>query len=75
MWFPIDEARVETFLQYNCIKHVYTNKSTKKVNIDASWSEMTLDYWVIVERYPFSNEVVGDSIFRWEIFSPVDGKN
>ena len=25
-------------------------------------SEMTLNYWVIVERYPFLNEVVGGSI-------------
>ena len=30
------------------------------------WSEMTLNYWVIVERYPFSNGVVGGSIFVLE---------
>ena len=31
-------------------------------HIDLPWSEMTLNYRVIVERYTFPNEVVGGSI-------------
>jgi hypothetical protein len=34
---------------------------TRKGN-NVYWSKMTLNYRVIVERYPFPNEVVGGSI-------------
>ena len=34
--------------------------SQPKVHI--LWSEMAQNYWVIVERYPFPNGVVGGSI-------------
>ena len=39
------------------------------------WSEMTLNYQVIVERYPFSNEMVGSSIPHYKFFSLLHGKN
>jgi hypothetical protein len=32
------------------------------IMLSVDMSEMTLNYWVIVERYPFLNGVVGDSI-------------
>ena len=37
-------------------------------------SEMTLNYWRLVERYPRSNGVVGNLIPSCEIFSLLDKK-
>lgn len=36
--------------------------------------EMTLNYWVTVETYAFSNRVVGGLIPRYENFSRLDRK-
>ena len=36
------------------------------------WSNMTLNYWMMVERYPNLKEEVGDSIPACEIFSLLD---
>jgi len=38
------------------------------------WSEMTLNYWRVVERYPKLNGVVGGPILVCEIFSLLDEK-
>ena len=38
------------------------SKRAKSLFIHVCWSEMTLKYEVIVERYPFSSGVVGGSI-------------
>jgi hypothetical protein len=35
---------------------------------------MTLNYWVVVERYPFPNIVVSGLIPACEIISTLDGK-
>ena len=37
--------------------------------ISSLMSNMTLNYWIIVERYPKPNGVVGGSIPNFEIFS------
>jgi len=36
------------------------------------WSEMTLNYWMIVERYPNLKDEVGGSIPGFEIVSLLD---
>ena len=38
------------------------------------WSEMTLNYWMMVKRYPNLKEKVGGSIPGCEISSLPDGK-
>jgi len=42
--------------------------------ISSLMSEMTLNYWMIVERYPKLNGVVDGSISNFEIFSLLDQK-
>ena len=43
--------------------------------IFGEWSEMTLNYWRVVERYPKSNGVVGGSNHGCEIFPLLDEKH
>jgi hypothetical protein len=43
--------------------------------IDGLRSKMTLNYWAIVEKYPFPNGVVGGLIFRCQIFLYLIKKN
>ena len=48
------------------MNHAQINKAT------LDWSNMTLKYRMIVERYPNPNGVVGNLILDREIFSQID---
>ena len=47
-------------------------KKFRKSKLVILWSEMTLKYWMMVERYPKLKEEVGGSIPDWEISSLLD---
>ena len=41
---------------------------------DGTWSEITLNYWMMVERHPSLKEEVGGSVPGYEIFSLPGGR-
>jgi hypothetical protein len=59
---------------YLQIKEKKEKKEKSLISWSMSWSETTLNYRMMVERYPNLKEEVGSSIHDYEISSLPDGK-